>query len=153
MTAYGVLRDPRQERFCQAIVAGKTKAEAYAEAGYKGKNHHAGALNLMRHDAIKKRLDELFTRAATRAELSRKDILERILDDWNNSRKLGQMASALKAAELLGRELHHMFTERKEIGRAGDFDQKSEDELRKIVIEGMEELGWKDLPKGDSTLN
>ena len=44
-----------------------------------------------------------------------------------------------------------MFTERKEIGGPGDFDSKSEEELKKIVQDGIKELGWD--PGSPKTLN
>ena len=135
------LRNRRHELFAQMIVAGCPRPEAYQKAGFKGKNS-ASASQLYNRPDVRKRIEELFTASANRAELSRKQILDRIYEDWDNSRRLGQMASALKAAELMGKELHKMFVERKEVGGPGDFDSKSEDELRQIVEDGIKELGW-----------
>lgn len=137
-----ILRNPRHELYAQGRAAGLTRAEAYTKAGFKCKNPATAGTQLEGTPHIQKRLEELLKNGAARSELSRRDILDRIYDDWNTARQLGQMASALKAAELIGKESHHMFTERKEIGGPGDFDNKSEDELRAILKEGLEDLGW-----------
>lgn len=145
----GLLRNRRYELFAQGLAAGYDPAKAYQEAGFKGKNPTAAAYRISAKPEVQRRVKELLKNSAIRAELSRKDILDRILEDWESSRKLGQMASALKAAELIGRETHRMFTERKEIGGPGDFDTKSEEELRQIINEGLTELGW-DKPPSSS---
>jgi|SRR6266704_3434790 len=136
-----VLRNPQHEIYAQARFAGLSPREAYQRAGYKGKSPQ----QWKRIDAVpdvRQRLKELLELSARRAELTRKDILDRIYQDWELCRKLGQMSASLKAAELMGRELHKMFTERKEIGGPGDFDSKTEEELREIVRDGLKDLGW-----------
>ena len=147
----GRLRNIRHELFCQLVVGGCPRDEAYTKAGFKAKDGKRGATLLFAKPEIKKRVDDLMGASASRAEISRKQILERIMDDWDTSRTLGQMSSCLKAAELMGKELHKMFVERKEFGGPGDFDSKSEEELKQIIEEGIKELGWDhDPPK---TLN
>ncbi len=150
-----VLRNPRHEIFAQCIAAGLSSKEAYQKAGYTGKYQHLySRVNNLPH--IRQRVKDLLAASARRAELSRKDILDRIFQDWELARKLGQVPAALKAAELMGREIHKMFTERKEIGGPGDFDNKSEEELRTIVKEGLKDLGWEDdviIPPNPSTIN
>ena len=148
----GRLRNIRHELFCQLIVGGCPRDEAYTKAGFKAKDGKRGATLLFAKPEIKKRVDDLLGASASRAEISRKQILERIMDDWDTSRTLGQMSSCLKAAELMGKELHKMFVERKEIGQAGDFDNKSEEELREIITKEMEELGW-DKPPDPTQIN
>lgn len=136
MTA--ILRNPKYEIYAQARAKGKTKLEAAQEAGYKSSG------SMEKRPEVQRRIRELLGLAAVRTELSRKDILDRIYDDWELARKLGQVPAALKAAELMGREMHKMFTERKEIGGPGDFDNKSEEELRNIIFAEMRDLGWED---------
>jgi hypothetical protein len=147
------LRNVKHELFCQMIVAGAPRGEAYQKSGFQGKTEHANTYGtmLLAKPEIKKRIEQLLQNSASRAEISRKQILERIMEDWDSSRRLGQMSSALKAAELMGKELHKMFVERKEVGGPGDFDSKTEDELKEIVREGLKELGWDD--PGPNSLN
>ena len=134
----GILRNPRYELYCQAIASGKTNAEAMQASGFK--NNHG----LKKRPEVQRRIEELLKSGVKRMELSRKDILDRIYDDWELSRKLGQMAAALKAGELMGKEMHKMFVDRKEVGSPGDFDNKTEEELREIIKAGMKDLGWDD---------
>jgi len=144
MVTNSVLRDPKRELFAQKVSAGVPKEQAYQEAGYLGKSK-MGSSRLMNIPAVRARINEIMDAGAKRSELTRKGILERIFEDWETARKLGQIPAALKAGELLGREMFRMFTERKEIGGPGDFDQKSEEELRQIVTEELKQLGWEDL--------
>lgn len=146
MATITVLRNPRHELYAQNRVAGLSMAEAYTKAGFTSKNPKDGAANLERNPAIQQRMDQLLRGAAARAELSRKQILDRIFEDWELARKLGQVPAALKAAELMGKEMHKMFVERKEVGGPGDFDNKTEEELRQIVEDGLKELGWGEPP-------
>jgi phage terminase small subunit len=145
-----VLRNPRHERYAQGLAAGQSKQEAYKLAGYEGRS----SAQLDKQPHIHNRVRELLDSRSRRAELSRKDILDRIFQDWELSRKLGQMSAALKAGHLMGTELHRMFIERKEVGGPGDFDSKSEDELKKIIEDGLHDLGWDvATAKPDKTLN
>ena len=148
-----ILRNNRYELYAQGVAAGLTKREAYSKAGFRAKKHHAHVA-LDRRPEVQDRIEELLKASAGRSELSRKQILDRIFDDWNLARKLGQVPAALKAAELMGREMFKMFTERKEVGGPGDFDNKSEDELRQIISDGMKDLGWeKDIIPPNKELN
>lgn len=131
----GVLYDVREEKFAQAIVRGAKPGVAKTDAGYSAKRP---TKNLLTEPRIQKRIQELMEGAARRAEMTRADILDRIKQDWDAARSLGQMSAALKAAEMVGKELHKMFVDRKEIGTAGEFDSKSEDELREYI---KKELG------------
>jgi hypothetical protein len=131
----GVLYDVREERFAQLVVRGAKPAQAKVEAGYSPKRPLRG---LLMEPRIAARIKELMERAANKAVLSRTDILERVAEDWDKARSLGQMSAALKAAEMVGKELHKMFVDRKEIGTAGEFDTKSEAELRDYI---SKELG------------
>ena len=133
-----VLYDTREEKFAQLIVRGAKPNQAKIDAGYPAKRPVKG---LMEEPRIAGRIKELMERAADRATLTRVDILERIKDDWDKARSLGQMSAALKAAEMVGKELHKMFVDRKEIGTAGEFDSKSEEELRDYIQSNLKELG------------
>lgn len=151
-----ILRNPRHERYAQGLVAGLSRQASYEAAGFSGKKANQPWGRLDRQPAIQKRIEELLKNAAARTELTRKNILDRILEDWDTSRKLGQMAAALKAGDMLGRELHKMFVERKEVGGAGDFDSKTEEELREMIANDMKDLGWEEdinTPTDKSAIN
>jgi hypothetical protein len=144
-----LLYNPQYELYAQCRAVGRSVQEAAVDAGFHKGGH---GYRLEKLPEVQRRIGEIMQHAANRAELTRKDILDRIFEDWENSRKLGQMTSALKAAELMGKEMHRMFVERKEVGGPGDFDNKSEEELREIITKEMEELGW-DKPPTPTEIN
>lgn len=149
-TSRGILRNPRYELYAQGIAAGLSPGDAYTKAGGKAKDPRSASQSIASRPEVQNRIQELLANAAKRSELSRKDILDRIFADWELARKLGQVPAALKAAELMGKEMHKMFVERKEVGGPGDFDNKTEEELRQIVEENMRELGWEGPPPSTS---
>lgn len=61
-----VLRNAKHEAFAQALAKGKTADEAYAEAGYKPDRGNASRLTA--NDSVQKRVEELKTRIAEKAE-------------------------------------------------------------------------------------
>ena len=130
-----ILRNPRHELYAQGVAAGLSRKEASLKAGFKGAGPKVTP-------AITQRITELLRNSAKRSEFSRKEVLDRIVQDWDLGRKLGQVSSALKAAELYGKEVHKMFVDRREVGGPGDFDGKSEEELRQIIQDEIKDLGW-----------
>lgn len=66
----GVLKNQRHELFAQQIAKGKTGAEAYTLAGYKGDNQNAvmaGASRLLSSVKVKARVQEIKEKAAAQA--------------------------------------------------------------------------------------
>ncbi len=136
----GVLFDPRHERFAQLVAAGNSPREAkHMIKMPTGINW--SVKRLMNNQAIRARIDELLAQAARKAMLSRVGIIEGVQEEWRLARIAGQHAAALKAAEMLGSELHNMFRNKVEVGRVGEFDGKSEAELREYILSQMKELG------------
>lgn len=137
----GVLRSIDDERFCQLVVAGREPGQAYQDTGGLSKHPAHAADRKMRKPVVRKRIEELLDVGARKAMLSRSQILQRIFDDWELSRKLGQMAAAATNAKLMGSELHRMFVDRKEVGGPGDFDAKTPEELMEYIKGELKELG------------
>ncbi len=137
----GVLRKLEDERFCQLVVAGREPEDAYRDIGGTAKHASAAAEHKLRKPLIRRRVEELMDVGARKAMLSRSQILQRIYEDWELSRKLGQMSAAATNAKLMGSELHRMFVERKEVGGPGDFDKLTADELVQYIkgqLEGID---------------
>lgn len=134
----GRLWKAREEQFCQHIAAGESPPDAKLKAGYKS---GADASALLRRQHISTRVSELLERAANRAEASRADIISAIQEEAALARRAGQHAAALKAYEMLGKELHKMFIDRKEVGGPGDFDNKTEEELKEFIAKELKSLG------------
>jgi len=114
------LENAKHERFAQALAAGNSAVEAYESAGYSRNRGHASTLR--RNPKLLKRVDEIFeTRgqiqgrgalaAIERAKLTKAAVIEMLLADRELARKNGQSSAAIRAAELLGKELG-MFVDR-----------------------------------------
>lgn len=135
-----LLADVREEQFAQLVASGKTVKDARKEAGYP----HGGKWSMKRlmiEPRIKERIDELRSRAAHQAVLSRVDILNGIVEEWRLSRLAAQHGASLKAAEMLGSELHGMFRKQMEVGRPGEFDSMTEDQLKVFIADQLKLIG------------
>jgi phage terminase small subunit len=109
------LTNPRHERYAQELATGKTADEAYKSAGYKA--NRGNATRLKANDSIMKRIVELQGVSAEQFELTRASILQMLIDDRRAAGRLGQTSAAIRAAELLGKELG-MFVERLQVADA-----------------------------------
>jgi len=70
-----VLLNPKHELFAQSLATGKTQEQAYVVAGYSAKTARQGSTNLFTKPNISKRVQELQSRAAIKAEIEIEDIL------------------------------------------------------------------------------
>jgi len=139
-----VLFDAREEKFAQFIAQGLDPKAARAQSGLPKSRP---LKRLLAEPRIKDRIDHLLQIAANRTVLSRMDILDGIKEEWRLARAAAQHGAALKAAEMLGTELHGMFRKQLEVGRVGEFEAKSEEELREYITNQMKELGLEVPPQ------
>ncbi len=137
----GVLYDFKEERFCQLVTQGLEPKDARRQAGYPKSPGKWSVRKLLVEPRIRDRIDSLREGAANRAVLSRMDILDGIREEWRLARAVAQHGAALKAAEMLGSELHSMFTKKVELGKVGDFENQTEEQLRVYIENQMKELG------------
>lgn len=107
-----ILSNQRHELFAQGLAAGKTADQAYQEAGYRA--NRGNATTLKANKSISNRVAEILEQAAVLVELTRADILNMLTEDRKLARENNQASAAIRATELLGRELCSMFVERKE---------------------------------------
>lgn len=138
----GVLANARRELFAQYIAEGMKQNEAYIKAGFDSSNLASAAVGgcrLRDIPEVEKRIDEIMNRGAKLAErriaLKRVDILQMLLDDRKFAIENGQASAAIKATELLGKDLG-MFVDRKEIktGALDDVDIGELDRVREELI-------------------
>jgi phage terminase small subunit len=121
------LANAKHERFAQELAKGKTQIEAYRLAGYKPDD--GAAARLSGNVRVQERVKEITERAATRAEVSKSWVMERLMR--NAQMCLGEEplivpgseegegevqfrrdpAAANQALQLLGKELG-MFVDR-----------------------------------------
>jgi hypothetical protein len=78
--------------------------------------------------------EEATERAIKRTALSREAVIQMLIDDRALARQNNQAAAAIKAAELIGKELFRMFIERREHGRPGEFDGLGRNELEQQIV-------------------
>jgi len=154
-----MLSNARHERFAQALAAGKSATDAYAEAGYNG--GRTNAARLATKDYIQARVQELQERAVEGVILTKQWVLDRLMENVKRSMqheavmdKEGAIVEyrydgsvANRALELLGKELK-MFIERAEVGAPGDFVDLGERELFERIQREAEELG---VPIGETS--
>lgn len=68
-----VLRNAKYEAFAQALAKGRSQEDAYAEAGFKP--HRQNASRLMTNDDVRRRVEEIKSRVAEKAEWTAADRL------------------------------------------------------------------------------
>ena len=136
-----ILQNPRHELFAQALAAGQNASQAYEHAGYKPNRGNATALK--QNESISMRVSELLdeqqrvivqstAKAIEQAAITKTDVIRMLLDDRELARKANQASAAIRADELLGKQMG-MFIDRRETGRPGEFDDWSEEDLRAYI--------------------
>ncbi len=80
-----VLKNARHERFAQALARGATATDAYAEAGYKG--DRTAASRLSTNVNINRRVEEIKSRVAEKAEWTAADRLRALKNIFDASEK------------------------------------------------------------------
>lgn len=113
-----VLKNPRHEKFAQAVVEGKSAAEAYADAGFKPQRQNAA--RLMSNDDVVARVKELQAEGAERTLVS----IESLTNELEEARRLAMAdekgASAAVAAVMGKAKLHGLLIEKNEhTGKGG----------------------------------
>ena len=113
-----VLKNPRHEKFAQAVVEGKSAAEAYADAGFKPQRQNAA--RLMTNDDVVARVKELQAEGAERTLVS----IESLTNELEEARRLAMAdekgASAAVAAVMGKAKLHGLLIEKNEhTGKGG----------------------------------
>jgi phage terminase small subunit len=147
-----LLRNIRHERLAQEIVKGAKLEDAHRAAGLSGNRKSAWKIR-QRADVIR-RIEELLDqrdqveakvveRAISEAALTRTGILRMLVADHELARERGQLAAAIRAAELLGKILG-VFIERSEQGKPGDFAHLSDEELDAQLTQRLKARGLTD---------
>ena len=167
------LENPQHEAFVQELVKGASQRDAYRAAGYQTKSDagaDASASRLLSNAKVAARMAELQQKveaktiektAVTKAWVIAKLVenveralqAEPVLDSEGNPtgeyKYNGNVAN--RALELLGKE-QGMFIDRKEVGKPGDFTEKSEEELDEfIAAEARALLGIEANGRGGKT--
>jgi phage terminase small subunit len=152
-----ILSNDQHEKFVREIVKGSAPHAAYKAAGYKAKSvsvASAAASRLLSNVIVKQRLAELQTKAEEKAVINKAWVLRRLVENVDRAMtaepvrdKEGNPSGtftyngsvANRALELLGKEIG-MFVDRSEVGKPGDFDHYSDDDLAKFVSEEFKQV-------------
>jgi hypothetical protein len=145
------LKNQRQERFCQALAAGKNASVAYEEAGYVRNRGNASILKTNQN--IIDRVLELQAQTQDRLVLSRQYVVDALLE--NAEKTLGRKPVkvgaegkevfvyrgdvANRAIQLAGLECG-LFAERKEITHLSEFATLSDAELVQMLAQEAQML-------------
>jgi hypothetical protein len=143
-----VLANNRRELFAQLVFQGFTAVDAYEKAGYK--RHDGNACTLANHPEILARLEEIRgeqtgfpvgTRAiAARTKVTVESLIEdseKVLQRAMEVNQLGAANAAIKGKAILSGN----WTEHLEVGGPGEFDNMTDEELERALIEQVHKLG------------
>lgn len=132
----------KKERFCQLIVNGAERADAYLEAGHECSRKSAmeAACRLLKEPRIVERMNELRGKAAIRAEITTHSLLAQLEQAFQAA--MSQRPPQVSAAVSALREkaiLAGLRVEKSESGGPGDFDSLSDDELQQLLLSTLDE--------------
>jgi hypothetical protein len=141
------LENPRHESFAAFMAEGKSAGEAYELAGYKPSKYNrmaAGAL-LAKKPEIRERSILVATENAARLAAS-KHISKEKLIEWHHEVRTrglesGQLAPAGTAIKEISILTGHR-VERAEIGSPGEYENMSDEELERQLMERLAKLGF-----------
>lgn len=161
---------PKQDAFVRAYLKTGSPSEAYRLAyDAKAMNDKAVSVEgarLLKNPSVALDIERLQLKATDKAVLSKAWVIERLMRNVQiamgeetikqkiakKNKETGEVlvieidvtdrdtAGANRGLELLGKELG-MFVDRSEIGKPGDFDHMSDDELREFVARRAADLG------------
>jgi phage terminase small subunit len=138
-----ILTNARHERFAQSVAFGIPSHAAYIEAGYR--EHHDNPYRLRENEGVKARIMEIQADTAKRVNLSRADLLQMMIEDRELARSQGQSAAAIRASELLGRELAGLYIEKRQVDINDGLRGLSERELEERLATIMDECGESEI--------
>jgi hypothetical protein len=138
-----ILDNVRHERFAQELATGRSATDSYESAGFKRDDGHAS--RLAGQGRIQGRVLELKQEAARMANLGRQDVIDMLVTDHGLARERGQMAAAIRAAELLGKSIG-LFGDRP------DFDPIAEEaknmtpaQMRERIVEILDSINMPEV--------
>lgn len=98
-----VLKNSRHEKFAQLVASGDPQANAYVSAGYAQTGCHANASRLIAQDNISARIAEIREKAATKADITKADVIKflRKFVEFDIMLEPMKRSDQLKAAEII----------------------------------------------------
>lgn len=132
------LPNARHERFAQELAKGETADAAYVAAGFKA--NRGNAARLKANESVMTRLAELQGKAAVRAVVTTESLIAEADEIKAKALESAQYGAA-NAALTLKAKLAGKLIDRAEVGKPGDFDRMSDDELERFIAGEVVDLG------------
>ena len=133
--AMAILKNARQEKFCQELSQGKTQEQAYAAAGYKKLRQNAS--RLMTNALIRERVAELQSRNVEKQDAVVEITTARLVAMAEEARvlamELGQPAAAVTAITALAKLSGKWIEKSETTTKTGDLSQLTDGELEAII--------------------
>lgn len=126
------LENARHERFAQGLAQGKSATEAYADAGYK--ESRSNASHLTTNHNVLKRIEELKSRSAIRAEVTAASLIDEAEEIRAAALAAGQFSAAIAAVKEKGVLSGHRVEKRDNTIRT--LNEMSDDDLADIASAG-----------------
>jgi|SRR6516162_4100866 phage terminase small subunit len=133
-----VLSNSRWERFANLLLEGLTAVDAYEKAGYK--RNDGNASTLANHPEVQARLKELKGKLTAKAVVTAESLLDEAEQVRLGAMEYKQFNAANTAIKGKAVLTGH-WVERAEIGKPGEFDALTDDELERMLIEKIKVLG------------
>ena len=155
------LENAKHELFAQEIAKGASQRDAYKAAGYEVKSDAAADANasrLLTNAKVKARVAELQERISDvtveKAAVSKAWVIAKLVENVERAMTAEPVRDAQgnptgeykyngsvanRALELIGKE-QGMFIDRSEVGKPGDFDDLSDEQLREFVAAEAKDL-------------
>jgi hypothetical protein len=99
------------------------------------------ASKLLKHPQIAPRLllvkKQATDRTIANVAITKERVIEMLIEDRELARAAHQASAAVRATELLGKELFRMFVDRREQGKPGDFDKLPREELEQSIVDEL----------------
>lgn len=133
----GILKNPRWEKFAQAVSKGASYTKAYMTAGYDSSEEAAGRSGsaLMKNPEISGRVAGLQAEWAKRHKIDKDRLTQMFLEDRDLARTNAQSGAAVSATSQLAK-MHGYMVEKHEHGQPGEFaklDEMSATELAAFI--------------------
>jgi phage terminase small subunit len=131
-----VLKNPKWERLAQELAQNKTATEAMRLAGYSDPRN---STRLTKKEEIRRRIEELQSRGAKRAEVSVASLLQEPKDARAKASSLDQLSAAVRAIEAKAR-VSGLLVQKVEVTSGQEFD--CADTLEDIAAATAHGLGY-----------
>jgi phage terminase small subunit len=132
------LSNARHELFAQALAKGETADAAYQKAGYRPNRGNAATLKA--NQSVEARVAELQGKSAERAVVTTESLIAEA-DEIKAKAMATAQLSAANAALTLKAKLAGKLVDRAEVGKPGDFERMTDDELAQFIAGEVADLG------------